>query len=431
MLGSVLQMIYNLIDTFVVGRFVSSDALAAVGVTSSINSFLVGFAIGITAGFSIPVSQAVGAEDYKKIHKLIGNATVITFIFGVCITLIAILCSGSLLRLIDTPENIFKAANQYAVINYIGILFIMFYNMLASMLRAMGDSKTPLYFLIISVIINVVFDIVFVVVFKMGVKGVAISTLVSRGVSVFLCLWYVKKYYPSLALKKEDFKMEKETDKLLLKMGIPMALQSSIIALGGMILQKAVNSFGSDAVAAISIANKIEQIVNIPLSNIGTALATFAAQNMGAKKYNRILESEKKALILDLGLSVFASINLFFFGKHICSIFVNDENAAVILSYADRYCKVLAVFYFALSILFIYRNMLQGLGFPYASIFAGASELIGRAIVAFCFVGLFGFDGICLAGPLAWLLADIPLLFVYKKKRKCFIKMIELESVTA
>lgn len=419
MLGSVFQIIYNITDTMVVGRFVSSDALAAVGVTSSVNGLLIGFAFGITNGFSIPIAQAFGAEDYKKVHKYVGNSLVMTVLLSLVITVIALLSSTTLLRIIGTPENIFFDANQYAVINYTGIVFIMLYNVLSCMLRALGDSKTPLYFLMVSAFLNIVADLLFVIVFKLGVRGVAYATLASRILSVILCFCYIRKNYPMLHVTKEDLKLNFEDSKRLLSMGIPMALQSITVSIGGMILQSAVNVFGSNAVAAVSIANKIEQIVNVPMSCFGTALATFAAQNIGAKKNDRILDGERKTMLLEVGFSLVAGINIFFFGKWICSLFLSGgENTQAILALSDTYCKTYAMFYLALGILFVYRNLLQGLGYPYASIFAGSSELAGRAIVAFLFARLIGFQGICLAGPLAWLLADIPLLIIYRRKQK-------------
>lgn len=418
MLGNIFQLFYNLTDSVILGRFVSSDALAAVGVTGPVSSLLIGFAFGLTTGFAIPVSQAFGENNPKKVKKYFGNAVILTFLIAIIITAISLLASKPLLRLINTPENIIDDANLYAIIMYSGTAFLMFYNLFASMLRGLGDSRSPLLFIIISSVLNIIFDLIFVLFFRMSVKGVAIASVLSYLISVCLCVFYIIHCHKELHISKSDIFLEKAAVKELLRMGIPMALQLSITAIGSLMLQGAVNAFGSNAVAAVSIGNRVEQIVNIVLSSLGVALSTFAAQNKGAGNFERVFKATRDTFFLDASLSIGASAILFFFGKRICSLFVSSA-APELLNYSDNYLKTLAFFYIWLSVLFIFRNVLQGLGYGYTSVIAGTSELVGRFLVAYLLSSVLGFTAICIAGPLAWILADIPLLIIYfYNKRK-------------
>lgn len=418
MIGNFFQLFYNLADSMIVGRFVNADALAAVGVTGPINSLLIGFAMGLTTGFAIPVAAAFGAGDKAKVRKYFGNAMFLTMLMSILITVLSVSLSRPLLRLIDTPAEIFEDANTYAVIIFSGTVFAMFYNVLSAMIRAVGDSRSPLIFLIASSIVNIVLDLVFVLLFHLAIVGVAVATVIGNAVSMVLCIWFVRHRHPELHTKKSDYKPDKAICRSLLSMGIPMALQLSITAIGSLILQGAVNSFGAHAVAAISVGSKAENIVNTVLSSLGVALSTFVAQNRGAKQYTRIFRSVRQIFLLDLTLSVVASMILWFLGKRIGTIFLKDS-VEEILSLTDTYLKTLACFYMALAVLFIFRNLLQGLGYGYTSAIAGAAELCGRVLIAYVLASRFGFPAICLAGPAAWILADIPLVIIYfAKKRK-------------
>ena len=291
MIGNFFQLFYNLADSMIVGRFVNADALAAVGVTGPINSLLIGFAMGLTTGFAIPVAAAFGAGDKAKVRKSFGNAMFLTMLMSILITALSVSLSRPLLRLIDTPAEIFEDANTYAVIIFSGTVFAMFYNVLSAMIRAVGDSRSPLIFLIASSIVNIVLDLVFVLLFHLAIVGVAVATVIGNAVSMVLCIWFVRHRHPELHTKKSDYKPDKAICRSLLSMGIPMALQLSITAIGSLILQGAVNSFGAHAVAAISVGSKAENIVNTVLSSLGVALSTFVAQNRGAKQYTRIFRS--------------------------------------------------------------------------------------------------------------------------------------------
>lgn len=417
MLASVFQLFYNLTDSVILGRFVSSDALAAVGVTTPVSSLLIGFSAGLTTGFAIPVAQAFGEKDEAKVKKYFGNAIILTVIIAVIITSIALITCRPLLRLIDTPVNIIDNAYNYSIIMYSSIMLTMFYNLFSSMMRSLGDSRAPLIFIIASSFLNIVLDLTFVVKFNMAVKGVAVASVISICVSALLCVLYMIKYHKELHIEKNDLLLSKEAVKALMNMGVPMALQLSITAIGSMILQGAVNKFGSDAVAAVSVGSKVEQIVNIVLSTLGSSLSIFAAQNKGAGNYRRIFKATGQTFVLDASLSVCASFILFFLGRKICTLFIADA-AESLLNYSEQYLKTLAYFYISLSVLFIFRNVLQGLGYGYTSVIAGTSELVGRFLVAYVFSSILGFTAICIAGPLAWILADIPLLAIFFIKHK-------------
>ena len=413
MIGNFFQLFYNIADSVIVGRYVSADALAAVGVTGPINSLLIGFAMGLTTGFAIPVAEAFGAGDKARVRKCFGNAVFLTMLMSIVITALAVSLSRPLLRLIDTPAEILDDANTYAVIIYCGTVFAMFYNMIS----ALVDSRSPLIFLIISSVVNIVLDLVFVLLLHLAIIGVAVATVIGNLVSMLLCIWFVRRRHTEFRAKKPDYKPDKAVCRALLGMGLPMALQLSITAVGSLILQGAVNSFGAHAVAAISVGSKVENIVNIVLSALGVALSTFVAQNRGAKQYQRIFRSVRQIFLLDLSLSVVASMILWFLGKRIGTIFLKDS-VEEILSLTDTYLKTLACFYMALAVLFIFRNLLQGLGYGYTSIIAGAAELCGRVLVAYVLASRFGFPAICLAGPAAWILADIPLVIIYFVKKQ-------------
>lgn len=422
MLGNVFQLFYNIADSLVVGRFVSSSALAAVGAVGPVNSLLVGFAFGLTSGFAIPVAESYGAGDIPRVKKCFGNALFLSLTLSAVLTAVALSLSRPLLRLIDTPESILEDANTYAVILYCSIVFMMLYNMMAAMLRALGDSRSPLLFLILSSLVNVALDLFFVLVLHWTIAGVAVASAIGNGVSVLLCAVLIWRVHPELHIQKSDLIPDHAVCRALLSMGIPMALQLSVTAVGSMILQSAVNRFGEHAVAAVTAGSRAENIVNVTMSALGVALSTFTAQNRGAKQYSRILYSVRRIFLLDLSLSVAASLFLWFCGRSVCALFLNDS-AAQILPLAETYLRTLACFYWALAVLFVFRNFLQGLGYGYTSVLAGAAELVGRVLVAFVLAGRFGFPAVCLAGPMAWMLADVPLLIIYFIKRRSLVRL--------
>lgn len=424
MASALLQYSYNLIDNIIVGRYISEDALAAVGCIGPINGFIIGTALGLTSGFTIPVSQKFGAGDKKSMNLYAGNSITLSLLVGIVIVIIAHIVSNPILRLIRTPENIIDLSAAYINILYFGVPFQMLFNNFTSICRAVGDSKKPMLFIVISVLTNLVLDILFVGVFSWGVEGASAATVISYVVATLFSGVYVFKKQPVLSIKKGDLKPNLRISWKQLKLGIPVSLQFTITSIGSMILQSAINSFGSTAVAAITAAGKVEQITNIPMSALGVANSTFVAQNYGAKNYKRIVSSVRRILVLDLIVCVICSTVLILVGPYIVRLFIENPSAEI-MSYAKQYLYTIGGCYFLVSLLFVFRNTLQGLGFTYANTIAGAGELVGRLLVAYCFTKFFGFAAVCFAGPVAWLLADIPLIILYLriKKQKLLLQL--------
>lgn len=419
MISSLLQFSYNFVDNIIVGRYVSTEALAAVGNVGSINSFIVGTALGLTGGFTIPVAQKFGAQDYKKMNEYISNSISLSFIIGVVIIVIAHLVSDPILHLIKTPDNIFELSSTYINILYFGVPIQMLFNNFVGIARALGDSKRPLYFLIVSVIFNLFLDILLVKTFNMGVAGAAIATVVSCFIAALFAGWYVLSKFRVINIKFKNLKPNLKISILQLKLGIPVSLQFTITSIGSMILQTAINGFGSSAIAAITAAGRVEQIMNVPMSSLGVANSTFVSQNYGARNYKRILESVNKIFILDVILSLFCSAVLVLAGPNVVGWFITESDPQI-FTYANQYLYTIGGCYVFVSLLFVFRNTLQGLGFTYANTIAGAGELLGRMFVAYVLTPYFGFAAVCFAGPFAWVLADIPLIVIYLNKRKKF-----------
>lgn len=412
MLSGLVQQCYNVADTYIVGQYISANALAAVGSVGPMNSLLMGLAMGVTGGFAVPVAQSFGAGNKKLTNHYAGNAISLTIIISLLIMSMSLFLVKPILRLLGTPDVIFNDARVYVSIIYAGAIFTTLYNVLASILRALGDSKAPLKFLAITAILNVFLNYFTIAVLGMGVDGAAISTVLSQLVSCILCVIYIRRRKEMLNITREDFKIKKTTAVLMLKMGVPMSLQFSITGIGSMVLQSTINTYGPSIMAGFTIANKPELLANIPLSATGVACATFAGQNYGAGRMDRVRQGAKSAILFAGSMSVIMSTILYFFGGKISEIFVDKGNSETITA-AHTYLKVIAIFYFALAVLFVFRNILQGIGKSYVSMIAGVSELVGRVVAALIFSKWFGFFGICLASPFAWICADVPLLIIY------------------
>ena len=418
LIGNIFQQFYSMVDTIIVGRFVGVEALAAVGSTGAMVFLVNGFVIGLTAGFAILISQRFGAKDHLGMKKATGSAITLSIISVLIITIISILSAKPVLRLMNTPDNIIMYAGTFAT-------FI--YNMLASMLRALGDSKTPLYFLIISSILNIVLDLVFIINFNMGVAGAAYATVISQGVSGLLCLIYTYKRHTILKLKKSDFIVKKDYYITHLKIGVPMALQFSVTALGIMIVQGALNVFGSTVIASYTAASKALQLVMQPAVTFGVTMATYCGQNLGARNFERIQEGVKKCTIISIITSIIAGIVLVLFGKYFVLMFLESPDQTVI-GYATQCLNIAAIFFIPLGLIFIYRNALQGIGDSFIPMMAGVYELAARALVAFTLPNFIGYLGICLADPVAWIFACVPLAYTYFKRIKNLLNEKENEE---
>ena len=419
LIGNIFQQFYSMVDTIIVGRFVGVEALAAVGTTSSMVFLVNGFVMGLTSGFAVLISQKYGAKDEAGVKKAVASSITLSIIATIIVTFISVISAKPLLTLMNTPSTIMKDASTYIVILYAGNVAIIFYNMMAAILRALGDSKTPLYFLIVSSVLNIILDLVLIINFKMGVAGAAYATVISQGVSALLCVIYTYKKYKILRLKKEDFKVKKKYYRKHLKIGIPMALQLSITAIGIMTVQSAINIFGSTVIASYAAASKVLQLVMQPATTLGVTMATYCGQNIGAKRYDRIKLGVKKCVQISIITSLISAMVLIFLGKYFVMMFVSNPDAEI-LSYAQQVLNISAIFFIPLGLIFVYRNALQGIGDSFIPMMAGVYELVARAVVAFTLPKVLEFMGICLADPVAWFAAVIPLAYTYYKREKSF-----------
>ena len=419
MASSMLQYNYSLVDNIIVGRYVGSDALAAVGSVGSIGSFIVGAALGLTSGFSIPVAHAFGAGDRKKLSRYAGNSMVLAFSIGVVISVVAHIISTPLLKLLGTPDEIIGLSSAYVNILYYGIPIQMLSNNFTAISRSVGESKKPLYFFCVSVVVNFFLDLLFVGKFGWGVEGAAAATLISHIVAATLNGAYLIKFNKQADIQKKDIRLSIKTSIEQVKLGIPVSLQFTITSIGSMCPQSVVNSFGRSVIAGFTAAGRVEGLTNIPMSGLGVATQTFVGQNYGAKNYERITKSVKKIFFLDLAVSVVMSITLYTIGEPVVSIFMTDPQPEIMAA-ANRYILAIAQCYSLVAVLFVMRNTLQGLGFTYANSIAGIGEFFGRLSIAFVLTPVLGFDAVCYAGPAAWLLADIPLVIIYLMKKRKF-----------
>lgn len=430
MASSLLQYNYSLVDNIIVGRYVSNEALAAVGSVGAINSFIIGAALGLTSGFSIPVAHAFGAGDRKKASRFAGNSIALAFIIGSVIAVIAHLLSTPLLKLIGTPEEIIELSASYLNIVYYAIPFQMLSNNFTAISRSVGESKKPLYFFISTVILNFILDMLFVKVFGWGVEGAALATLICHITTSALGGTFVLFFLKKITFTKKDLVPDKKISLKQISLGIPVSLQFTMTSVGSMCLQSVVNSFGTSVIAGFTAAGRVEGLTNIPMSGLGVATQTFVGQNYGAGNYRRIKQSVKKIFLLDLAVSVFMSITLYLLCEPVVSLFMEEFNPEIMAA-AKRYILAITQCYSLVAVLFVMRNTLQGLGFTFANSVAGVGEFFGRLLVAFVLTPMIGFDAICYAGPAAWLLADIPLIIIYLHKQKHFSKKIETELKSA
>lgn len=426
MASSLLQYNYTLVDNILVGRYVSTDALAAVGGVGSINSFIIGAALGLTSGFTIPVAQAFGAKNQDKINKYSGSSITVSLILGIILVIIAHTISTPLLKLIGTPNEILGLSSAYVNILYFAIPFQMLSNNFTAISRAVGESKKPLYYFIISIFVNFLLDLLFIIVFHWSVEGAALATLISHITAAALTGNYILRHNKYVHITKENLKPNIKTAFTQLKLGIPVSLQFTVTSIGSMILQSAVNSFGTATIAGFTAAGRVENLANIPLSGLSVGTQTFVGQNYGAGNYDRIIKSVKKIFVLDIMLSAALSVALLTVGMPMVRLFMTEPNEEVLFA-AHKYLIATAECFSLVAVLFVLRNTLQGLGFTYANAIAGAGELIGRIAIALIFTPLIGFNAVCYAAPAAWLLADIPLAIIYLKKQKKF-KALALEE---
>ena len=410
--GNIFQQLYNMVDTIIVGQYCGVDALAAVGSTGSLNFLVIGFVMGVANGFAIPVAQSFGAKHIKDMRSFITNGVYLAAIVTVVLTAITMLFTRPILEITQTPADIIDMAYDYIIVIFAGIAVIMLYNYLAFLMRSLGDSKSPLIFLAIASFANIGLDLLFICVFNWGVAGAAWATVIAQFISGLLCLVYVRKKYDILRFEKDEFKVDIHRMAKLSKIGFPMALQFSITAIGSIILQSAVNSLGTSIVAAVTAANKIQNLVAQPMETLGITMATYCGQNLGAGFIPRIQKGIRQSLVFTVCYALIAMGVVCLFGEGLAMMFIDGSETFVIENTA-YFLKINSIFYIVLAILFLLRNSLQGLGYSFLPMMAGVSELAARALVSFGFVGMFGFNAVCFASPVAWIFATVLLIITY------------------
>ncbi|MBQ2089482.1 MAG: MATE family efflux transporter, partial [Lachnospiraceae bacterium] len=412
------QQFYSLVDTIIVGKTLGVDALAAVGSTGSINFMIIGFAMGICSGFAIPVAQRFGAEDYKSMRKFVANSVWLSIIISVAMTVVVVALTRQILVWMNTPANIIDQAYSYIVVIFAGIPVIFLYNMTSGIMRSLGDSKTPVYFLLLASVINIALDVIFIVYIGMGVEGAGYATIISQAISGVACLIYIIFKFPLLKIERDEWHWDNSMASRLLGMGVPMGLQYSITAIGSVILQTAVNGLGSAAVASMTAANRIAMFMVTPFDALGSTMATYGGQNVGARKLERLKSGLKSAQLLGSAYSLIALAIIYFGADYLLLLFLDASETAIIAD-AKTFMIIQALFYIPLVAVNVFRFIIQGMGFSTFAILAGVMEMIARTAAAFTLVPWFGFLGACFASPLAWIFADaflVPAFFATYKK---------------
>ncbi len=413
LIGNIFQQFYNLADIVIVGRTLGVNALAAVGAVAPL-FFLIMFAVvGLNNGFAVITAQRFGAGDENGVRRSVVISTILSTLFTAVFSVIFFFLMKPILLLMNVPSEIFHDAYWYIQICVIGLVTVNFYNLLASVVRALGDSKTPLYFLILASVLNIFLALLFILKFGLGVPGSAIAVVLSQGFSVILCILYIKKRFPILHLKKSDWIFRKENRKEdieyiieHLKIGLPMAMQFSVLGIGILIIQSVCNTFGTDVIAAFTAALRIEQIATMPMISFGVAVSVFVAQNFGAKNISRVRQGVIKTSIINLLLSLVMALVMRHWGSGIVGLFIGSEKTSVI-KIAHDYLFVSTIFYFFLGQIFIFRNALQGIGKPLIPLTSSLAELMIRSFAAVYLAVEFGYWGIFYAGPIAWITASV------------------------
>ncbi len=424
LIGNLFQQLYNIVDSIIVGKLVGADALAAVGVTGPMGFFFFALCNGVGSGGGIVTSQNFGSGDTKNVKSCITNVGYIMIAFPFVVGIAAFFLSGPLLRLLDTPSDIFPEAFTYLRITCVGLVFVSVYNYISSMLRALGDSKTPLYFLIFSCILNTFLDLLFVKTFGMGVFGAGVATLISQFISGAACLVFAFRTNEYFKLSKEDMKINPEVIRRSVKIGVPLSLQFSLIAISTMALQRVVNTFGAVAVAAFTATSRIEQLIHQPYQTLSAALSTFTGQNFGARKMDRLLKGYRKGMKLMVIFTIIMLIVMQIFAKQITSIFINE---AEVIEMGAMSLKITSWFYFFLGLIYTVRGVLNGVGDSFFALYNGIIEVIGRFTVPvfLTMIPFFGVWGIWWSVGIVWLISGVTAWLRYLGFRRKTLKVIE------
>ena len=409
-------------DTIIVSRLLGVDALAAVGAVSPFSFMVVGFAQGLTMGFTAILSQRFGAGDHEGMRKVYAMSTLLSVLISFLLSIVFTFLSRPMLKLVNTPDNILDMAVEYISIIYIFLIFQVLYNLYAGVLRSLGDSKSPLVFMIISAITNIILDIIAIAVFHMGVGGAALATVFSQGLSAILSFIYIKKKFTILTPSKEEKKYDRSLSKVLLKVGLPGAFQYSITAISCILVQASLNNFGSDSVAAYSVANKIENMVTQFYPALGIGISTFAGQNLGAGKLKRVRKGFRVSVYLNIAYSIFALIICQSFASPMSKLFIDSNTSSpVVIEESILYVTTMSLFFIPLGFIFIFRTGCQGLGSGKIPMISAIIELVARTCTAFSLPYFFGFLGICYSNAVSWISAGFILPIVYL----AFMKKLE------
>lgn len=423
--GLLFQQFYNMVDTIIVGRYLGVNSFAGVGATQSINFMVLGFCIGLCSGFAVLVAQKFGAKDYEGLRRMVANSIWLCILFGVLITVLVVVFCREILVAMHTPEDIFDYAYQYIVIIFLGIPFLILYNITAAIIRSLGDSKTPIYFLAISSVVNIILDYLFIAVIGMNVYGAALATVISQGASGIICVIYMKKKFDILTMQKGDMRIRLGYMGSLMGVGIPMGLQYSITAIGSVVLQTAVNGLGSIYVASIAAGGKIHNLIACPLDALGQTMAPFAGQNVGAGKIDRVGKGLKCAALAGFVVSIVDVVVVLLFGKQMTLLFLDEPNEQVV-KYSYEFLILVSAGYILLTLVNTVRFTIQGMGYSSFAIIAGIMEMFARILGALVLIPIIGYAGACLSHPLAWVFADaflIPAFFYCKKRLEKKIKI--------
>ena len=417
LLSNVFQQFYNLADTAIAGHILGDNALVAIGASSTVNSLVLSFAWGLNGGFGIIIAQCFGAKDFKKLKKSVAISLSINVLFSLIVCIFSIFMSRPMLHALNTPAARLNEANSYISVILVFIIVPMLYNLEAVILRSLGDSKTPLYFLIFSSVLNIILDYVLIKFTQMGVKGAAVATVLAQLLSVILCFVVILKNFKIIRLKKNDFHFSASLFKNMMSAGMAMAVMNSIFSIGSIIMQGSINALGEDIIAAHLGSRKVAEMFMQPLVTIGTACSTFVGQNYGALKIGRIKASIKYSTIYSLIWSVFTFFILWFFGGQIARL-VTGSASQVVFDNTQMYLRINAPFYFVLGLLFTLRFSIQSVDRKMPPIISSSMELASKIAAAYLFIPLWGYLGACIAEPLSWTLGAIYLLFVFKKEFK-------------
>ena len=411
--GVLFQQLYSFVDTAVVGRFLGAERLAAVGATGSVNFLVIGLCLGLCSGFSIPIAQAFGAKDEREMRRCVYHAVVLSGVLSLLFAVLSTVFCKPLLRLMNTPEEIIDASASYISIIFAAIPCCVLYNMASGILRSLGDSRTPVVFLVMASLVNIVLDLVLIIVCGMDVAGAAVATAASQLLAGIGCVIVMIRRFPVLHMNREDRQFDFRLARKMLGIGLPMGLQFSITAIGSVMVQWSVNGLGVNAVAAVSGGVKISMFFACVFDALASTMATFAGQNMGARKLDRIHQGLRCASVLGIIYCALAFGVVALFAQPLLSLFIDADAAPEVMSMSVLYLTINAAFYIPLLFVNIVRLSIQGMGYTRVAMLAGLFEMIARTAVALFVVPSAGFTGACFANPAAWVMADLFLIPCY------------------